>query len=78
MYLKKCFIKNMGPIKELDLNFPFQGDRPIPIVFVGKNGTGKSIVLSHIVDVLCEMGKSVYEDVIKPTEEFKKPFFRLV
>lgn len=78
MYLKKCFIKNIGPINELDFNFPFKGNKPIPIVFVGKNGAGKSIILSHIVDALCEMGKSVYEDVIKPNSEFKKPFLRLV
>ena len=43
---------NYGPVPALDIQFPFDGDVPKPVVFVGENGSGKSIVLSHIVNGL--------------------------
>ena len=52
MYTKKVQILNYGPIGHLDISFPFEDDTPKPVVFVGKNGTGKSILLSHIVNGL--------------------------
>ncbi len=56
MYLKNLYIKNLGPIDELNLEFPFfDDDSPKPIVFVGHNGSGKTVVLSSIVDALQEI-----------------------
>ena len=52
MYAKKIQITNYGPIDQLDITFPFEGDVPKPVVLVGKNGSGKSILLSHIVNGL--------------------------
>ena len=56
MYLKNAIIKNTGPIEKLEINFPFNtNDMPKPLLLVGKNGTGKSIFISHIVDALYEL-----------------------
>ncbi len=52
MYTKRLQLVNYGPIERLDIAFPFSQDTPRPIVFVGENGSGKSIVLSYIVNGL--------------------------
>ena len=52
MYAKRIQLINCGPIVRLDVEFPFDGDRPKPVVLVGENGSGKSILLSHIVNGL--------------------------
>ena len=52
MYTKRIQLTNYGPIDRLDIALPFDGDRPKPAVLVGENGSGKSIVLSHIVNGL--------------------------
>ena len=52
MYAKRVQIHNYGPIDHLDISFPFEGDVPKPVVLVGENGSGKSILLSHIVNGL--------------------------
>ena len=54
MYVKRIRLENYGPIPNLDIELPFDGDRPKPIVLVGENGSGKSIVLSHIVNGMLE------------------------
>ena len=52
MYTKGIHILNYGPITHFDIELPFDGDIPRPIVLVGENGSGKSVVLSHIVNGL--------------------------
>ena len=52
MYTRRIQLVNYGPIEKLDIEFPFDGDRPSPVVLVGENGSGKSILLSHIVNAL--------------------------
>ena len=53
MYTKRIRIANYGPIADhLDIPFPFEGETPKPVVLVGENGSGKSILLSHIVNGL--------------------------
>ena len=52
MYTKRVQIANYGPIDRLDITFPFEGDSPKPVLLVGENGSGKSILLSHIVNGL--------------------------
>ena len=58
MYTKRIQLFNYGPIEKLDIHMPFKGDHPIPVVFVGENGSGKSILLSYVVNGLIE-AKSV-------------------
>ena len=52
MYAKRIQLVNYGPTDHLDITFPFQGDTPKPVLLVGENGSGKSILLSHIVNGL--------------------------
>ncbi len=64
MYLKNLGIKNIGPIEELSIEFPFHEDgEPKPIIFVGENGAGKTILLSQIVDGLYEIGSILFDDI---------------
>lgn len=66
MYLKNIVIKNIGPIEELSVELPFkEGGDPKPIVFVGENGSGKTILQSQIVDSFYEIGSNLFEDVGK-------------
>ena len=52
MYAKKIHLVNYGPIENLKLELPFEEETPKPLVLVGENGSGKSILLSHIVNGL--------------------------
>ena len=53
MYTTRIRVTNYGPIDQLDINFPYSDDTPKPVVLVGQNGSGKSILLSHIVNGCC-------------------------
>ena len=72
MYTKRVQIINYGPIAELDIELPFDGDVPKPIVLVGANGSGKSILLSHIVNGLISAQSRVYTET--PEVETGKVF----
>lgn len=63
MYLRSIQLRNTGPIQELDLILPFTGENPKPLVLVGRNGGGKSTVISFIVNALVALKQQVYEDV---------------
>ena len=52
MYAKRIQLTNYGPIENLAVEFPFETETPKPVVIVGENGSGKSILLSHIVNGL--------------------------
>ena len=63
MYFERLEIENYGPLKNLDINFPFSDTeklKPKPLVIVGKNGSGKSIFLSHLVNTLIEAKAPLY------------------
>jgi len=64
MYLKNIVIKHIGPIEELSVELPFKenGD-PRPVIFVGENGSGKTILQSQIIDGFYEIGSSLFDDV---------------
>lgn len=63
MYVKRIQLHNYGPISQLDLACPFdEEDKPKPIVLVGANGSGKSIVLAHIVNGLLSAQQIVYPE----------------
>ena len=61
MYTQRVQITNYGPIDKLDIDFPFEGDNPKPVLLVGENGSGKSILLSHIVNGLVSAKDTVYQ-----------------
>lgn len=63
MYLRSIRLRNTGPIQTFDLDMPFAGEYPRPLILVGKNGSGKSTVVSFIVNALIGLRQQVYEDV---------------
>lgn len=53
MYLKEIRLDNYGPVKSLIMRLKFnEDDTPTPTVLVGVNGSGKSILLSVILDAI--------------------------
>ena len=62
MYVKRLQLTNYGPIENLDIEFPFESDAPKPVVLVGANGSGKSILLSHIVNGLLTAKSIAYPE----------------
>ncbi len=64
MYLKHIAIKNIGPISELNIKLPFTEEgNPKPIIFVGENGAGKTIMLSQIIDSFYEISGGIFNDI---------------
>lgn len=63
MIFKKIEIENVGPISSLSIEFPKVDDAPKPLIVVGENGAGKSILLAHLVNTLMVGKQEVYEDV---------------
>lgn len=64
MYINNLYYKNIGPISDLKIQFRKNDNGvPIPLVVVGKNGSGKSILLSNIVDAFYELSNKAYNNV---------------
>lgn len=79
MYLKECRIENVGPIEMLDIQLPFNDDgNPKPLIIVGRNGAGKSILLSYVVDALIEFAKKSFSNIVPITATGTSPYFKLV
>jgi hypothetical protein len=79
VYLRECLLENVGPLEFVDLSLPFNEDgTPKPVVLVGQNGSGKSILLSHVVDALIEFAKSAYRDILVGQESLVNPYFKIV
>lgn len=72
MYLSKILLENQGPIKKFEINLNNPGQ---PLILVGSNGTGKTILLSYIADALYEFGKQAYTDLLGKDGDNNK-FFR--
>ncbi|PKP02275.1 MAG: hypothetical protein CVU11_12520 [Bacteroidetes bacterium HGW-Bacteroidetes-6] len=63
MYLKSLKIQNTGPIGLIEKEFPFHvNGNPKPLIIIGQNGSGKSILLSHIVNALISAKQTAYDD----------------
>ena len=56
--------ENVGPISHMRIQMPFsEHGSPKPVVLVGENGSGKSTVLSNIVDAFYEMAGMAFDNV---------------
>ncbi len=66
MYIEELHYINVGPIGRADIILLDKIDaKPKPIIFVGKNGSGKSILLSNIVDCFYEIARKKYNNVVQ-------------
>jgi predicted ATPase len=78
MYLKKILINNIGPFDEINIDFRFhENGNPKPIIFVGENGSGKTIILSPIIDALYEYANKLFLDDILPKMGTGYTFYKL-
>ena len=73
MYVKRLQLGNYGPLRDFDIRFPFDGERPKPVLLVGGNGSGKTIALSHIVNAMVQAKDAVYPESseLDPGKVFK-------
>lgn len=63
MYFKKIELENAGPIDHLSIDFPTtDSGSPKPLVIVGENGAGKTILLSYLVNTLIIAKQIAFED----------------
>ena len=69
MQVKRIQISHYGPIDKLDISVPISNEVPHPILLVGMNGTGKTIVLSHIVNGLISAKSIAYPDTPEITKD---------
>ena len=72
MYIKEIQIQNYGPLDNINLNLEFDTSSNciLPLIFVGKNGSGKTLLLSCIVDSIIELKRHKYS-VLQEVEEGK-------
>lgn len=79
MYITELHYINVGPIERADVTLLKDTDiRPHPIVFVGKNGSGKSILLSNIVDCFYEIARKNYNNVMQYREDGGYLYYKIV
>ncbi|GLH64514.1 AAA family ATPase [Parageobacillus sp. G301] len=66
MYINEIKIQNYGPIRNLTIIPEFrENGSPKPVVIVGKNGSGKTILLSHLVDSMVELKRKKYTELME-------------
>lgn len=61
MYLKSISMKAYGPVSNLSYIFrKNEKGNPVPLVIIGKNGCGKTLMFANIVDMLVETKRKLY------------------
>jgi predicted ATPase len=78
LYIKRLVDKNVGPIEDINIEFPFNENKPYPIVIVGENGSGKSTLISNIVDALYELASIYYTDAKKTYNNASKAYYKMI
>lgn len=66
MYIKKIKFENYGPIKNFEFEPKFdENGNPTPLVIIGKNGSGKTLLLSSLLDGLIELKRKKYNELLE-------------
>lgn len=68
MYIKRFNYDNVGPIEKLSVTASFSNNNPNPLIFVGENGSGKSVLLSNIVDALYELANKAFNNATQKSQ----------
>lgn len=64
MYLSDIHIENYGAIEYIEYKCKFdENGNPLPIVLIGRNGCGKTLLLSNIIHSLIEMKRKHYNQM---------------
>ena len=70
MYIAKIRDKNIGPLEEVSVDFPFSElGNPKPVIFVGENGSGKSTFLSNIVDAFYTLADKHFGNAMERSDD---------
>lgn len=78
MYLRECFIENVGPISALNVTLDLDHfGNPKPLILVGKNGSGKTIFLAYVIDALAELAKNKFSDITIGQQIGHSPFLKV-
>lgn len=65
LYAERIAIKNTTSISSIEFSFPFdQYGKPKPLILVGENGTGKTTVMSFLVDALMSFAATSLSDAL--------------
>ncbi|MCG3714576.1 AAA family ATPase [Aliarcobacter butzleri] len=67
MYLKNIIIENMGSVERFELlekDLIKENENPRILILVGQNGTGKTTLLSSIVDAFYEFANDSFTDIL--------------
>lgn len=79
MYIKKLVYENVGPVKSIEINMPLNENRtPKPVVFVGENGSGKSTILSNIVDAFYEIAGKAFNNARQPDDDSGHQYYKAI
>ena len=64
MYLFDIHVENYGAIEHIEYKCKFdENGNPLPIVLIGRNGCGKTLLLSNIIHSLIEMKRKHYNQI---------------
>ena len=67
MYIKNLIYENVGPIEHVNIKPSYTSyGNPKPLLLVGENGTGKSTILSNIVDSFYEIAGEAFDNACQP------------
>ena len=70
MYIEEIDIENYGCIEKFNYKFKRNdSNNPVPLVIVGKNGTGKTLIISNLIDALVEIKRKLYVNGIMEVNE---------
>ena len=69
MYINEIRIENYGAIKKLLVKPELTSEGyPKPLVIVGKNGSGKTLLITQLVDSIIEMKRKKYDKIAEVSE----------
>ena len=70
---------NIGPISHIHITPRFTEEGyPLPIVFVGENGSGKSTVLSLITDSLLEVAGKAFNTAFAEGDTLGHHYYKIL